>query len=766
MELWKFATGEMLHIEYVRLLQRKGEHELVYHALKELLEQQPDNRYFEAEFLKAIVYYHPTESDELKVHADIVFKTKRKDVAELGYTAYYLSLNDIDQALEHYKNINDKSECLRDQIADVLDAYECGKEFRKIIYDRASLSEKIDKNIHCSGRFIFQTYDVAMDYYDNEDYENAVRYFKKSLKKRKEDYKDICFSKLGKCYRFLRKFMPFDYCYKRSLQILVNRMEKAKDESQLIKLRGHYFKTLYDYCIGLLSFSKYEEALEGSKILETGSNIDKDLAIYVKERVYKCQQNYDEAIKLCKILLTTGGKNPFFALADLVEIYTFIGDDKSAEKYLKQLYTDYPDTTPEFKLNYYFSFKYNDEGLAYAKRFLSTEHDTIARYYLGRFNNRLGFFKTARGYLKEIEKKCSFLYYYYELGKANAHTDNYAEAEENYKAYIEMCKKHYDGSSLSKGYSAIIDLYNSIRNWQKAEEYIEKYESLDIKRKEFVDYTRATHYFQKQDYNNAISYFEKLYDTVLENKAKSCLMTIYRYMGADFLSSSVNLMNELKGTEYSADAKLHEARLLKDQHTHESLTEALRLLSEIDDGRIKSTVILEKLQILIKLDQDKQALACLEEANEEEAILDADYNRYKAYLSIRKGLYDGNNKDQFIRLSHRYKESIAIDDILYKINSQYRSFYLSEDDVISIFYEFVTFVDDFGYKYYIDDLYDVYVFDMGKVIGTCNGIETQFIEIRCEQNTHNIHAIQPTQKRINVNSFGGRSRNRTDLVQN
>ena len=56
--------------------------------------------------------------------------------------------------------------------------------------------------------------------------------------------------------------------------------------------------------------------------------------------------------------------------------------------------------------------------------------------------------------------------------------------------------------------------------------------------------------------------------------------------------------------------------------------------------------------------------------------------------------------------------------------------------------------------------------DMGKVIGTCNGIETQFIEIRCEQNTHNIHAIQPTLKRINVNSFGGRSRNRTDLVQN
>lgn len=765
MELEQFADGKHLKRDYIRTLRKEGKHELVYNALKTLCEQQPDNDFFEAEFLKSTVYYKPNASEEIKIHADNVFKTVRKDIAEFGYTVYYLSINEPNKAYEHFKKIND-SKNLKEHIRKILGSFKCGKDFRKLIFDRDLAIEEIQSGTLSNRRYVKLTYDVGENFFDVEDYVNAVRYFKKSLKKRKEDYKDICFSKLGKCYRFLRKFMPFDYCYKRSLQILVNRMEKAKDESQLIKLRGCYFKTLYDYCIGLLTFSKYDEALEGAKILETGSNIDNDLAIYVKERVCKCQQNYDEAIKLCKILLTTGGKNPFFALADLVEIYTFIGDDESAEKYLKQLYTDYPDTTPEFKLSYYFSFKYNDEGLAYAKRFLSTDHDTIARYYLGRFNNRIGRYKTARDYLKEIEKKCSFLYYYYELGKANAHTDNYAEAEENYKVYIEMCGKHYDGSSLSKGYSAIIDLYNSIRNWQKAEEYIEKYESLNIKRKEFVDYTRATHYFQKQDYDNAISYFEKLYDTVLENKAKSCLMTIYRYLGEDYISNSISLMNELRGTEYSADAKLHEARLLKDQHTYESLNEALKLLSEINDSRIKSTVILEKLQILIKLDQDKQALACLEEANEEEAILDADYNRYKAYLSISKDLYDDNNRDQFIRLSRRYKESIAIDDILYKINSQYRSFYLSEADVISIFYEFVTFVDDFGYKYYLDDLYDVYVFDMGKVIGTCNGIKTQFIEIRCEQNTHNIHAIQPTLKRINVNSFGGRSRNRTDLVQN
>ena len=71
------------------------------------------------------------------------------------------------------------------------------------------------------------------------------------------------------------------------------------------------------------------------------------------------------------------------------------------------------------------------------------------------------------------------------------------------------------------------------------------------------------------------------------------------------------------------------------------------------------------------------------------------------------------------------------------------------------------------YDYYVSDLFDVYVIDMGEVIGNFFGIETRYLEVKCEINTYNIHIMQPTLKTINVNKYLGNVRRRkTDCSEN
>ena len=182
MDLEQFAAGKNLKRDYIRTLRKEGKHELVYNALKTLCEQQPDNDFFEAEFLKSIVYYKPNASEEIKTHADNVFKTDRKDIAEFGYTVYYLSINEPNKAYEHFKKIND-SKNLKEHIRKILGSFKCGKDFRKLIFDRDLAIEEIQSSTLSNRRYVKLTYDVGENFFDVEDYVNAVRYFKKSLKK-------------------------------------------------------------------------------------------------------------------------------------------------------------------------------------------------------------------------------------------------------------------------------------------------------------------------------------------------------------------------------------------------------------------------------------------------------------------------------------------------------------------------------------------------------------------------------------------------------
>ena len=51
---------------------------------------------------------------------------------------------------------------------------------------------------------------------------------------------------------------------------------------------------------------------------------------------------------------------------------------------------------------------------------------------------------------------------------------------------------------------------------------------------------------------------------------------------------------------------------------------------------------------------------------------------------------------------------------------------------------------------------------MGKIIGTFYGIETSLVEVKCEQNTNDIHVIEPTLRKLNMTKKEGYTRTRTE----
>ena len=53
------------------------------------------------------------------------------------------------------------------------------------------------------------------------------------------------------------------------------------------------------------------------------------------------------------------------------------------------------------------------------------------------------------------------------------------------------------------------------------------------------------------------------------------------------------------------------------------------------------------------------------------------------------------------------------------------------------------------------EFYDVYIIDMGKPIGKFHGIETNYIAVKCEQNTNDIHVIEPTLRKLNMTKKEG-----------
>ena len=431
---------------------------------------------------------------------------------------------------------------------------------------------------------------------------------------------------------------------------------------------------------------------------------------------------------------------------------------------MDMMYEEFPEQTPTIKMTFYFdSFKYK-ECVEFCKNYINTKYDKDAKFHMGRSLLRIGEYEKAYELLYDIKDQNVNSLTILELGFICEKLGYFEEAFNYYNRFINLNNKSNNINNVNKGLMSMIEFLGNQYEFSKAREYLNVYESINGDQYDYVNYINAIFYFRKQDFEASEMYFKRLFNTEYENEAKNYLTVIYRYTNEK--DKALELFDELKDTEYKNEVELNKAKYYKDEHTTASLSSALYSIKSLKDTKVRNMAISEELQILIKLGYYDKAEKVLEDAYETYAVNKHEYNRYKSYIRVKTGYTDmiePENRTIFINYSIKYDidEASRSNLLLNESNKGKREFNLNDNELENLFYELSSTLD--YYNYYISDLYDVYVIDMGKIIGTFYGIETSLVEVKCEQNTHNIHLIQPTLKKINLNKYRGYQRTRTDL---
>lgn len=749
------GTEEFLDVKALGALRGEFKFKEVYDICKEKYSKFPNSNFIASQYLIALIDYKPTESEEIKKISDKLLEGKSKYYANFGYVMYYLSINNINEAYKCFQVIRDDKFLVRKVVVNLND-YKCSKDFRNMILDVDRAIEEINQPDYPDKRYIFKTFDIAEHYYLEKNYQLALKYYSLSEEKRIPERKSLCFLMMGKCYYHLSNYEQFRAYFEKALEY--SKKYNCEDNFNV------YYKTLYQYIYYLIDFSDYQEAYELTSELEKGSKKDKLMAIFLRAKIFKHISQFDEAIKVFKSIMDKDKDERRFVLIELAKVYILLSDEENATKYINMLYTEYPDEGPTHKMAYYYDLMKNEECVDYCKKYLDTDYDTVARFYTGRSLCRLRRFDEAKPYFLEIEGKLRKPQIYFELGLINEKQGNSDDAYRYYCENVDMCYKKRDKKLLNKGLTTLIEYLNNQYEFELALQNISFYKSMNPEDTVQYNYLMAVYYYRKQDYDKSITYFKELYGTELENKAKHYLTIIYRYIGENGKANV--LLDELSSTEYSSQATLNTAKQLKDRHTKQSLNEAYNLLLTIQDDDIKTITMLEKIKILIKLGKYDLADSILEKGYEQHSITTFEYRKYKPYILYKQGRsYDIDPKDRsiFINLSIKYDEPTALESVIRMndANLNRKELYLSPSKLTDLFYEFKDKLNQ--YDYYTSELYDIYIVEMDDIIGNFFGIDTKYIEIKCEQNTTNIHTIQPTLKRVNLNKRSGKQRKRTDL---
>ena len=541
-------------------------------------------------------------------------------------------------------------------------------------------------------------------------------------------------------------------------------LEITKDKGENNTPNREYYKCLYEYILSLIGFKNYEEALNLTYELDKGNEKDKNMSSYLRGKIFYKTKRYDEAIAIFEKLYQKDSIDRKSACIELSKIYTSLEKYDLANKYLDTLYKEYPNQSPELKMHMYYESKMHKECIDYSKKYLNTDFDLDAKYYMGRSLVKIGLYNEAKKLLEDIINLHPKNKVYYDLGIINERLGNFIDAYNNYEKYINYSYKSNIKEDINKGLVAMIEFLDNQYEFDEAYKYISLYESINQDNIDHINYIYAQYYYRKQDYENAEIYFKKLFATRFDNIAKNYLTVVYRYTNEK--DKAFELFSELENTNFNNEVVLNKAKYLKDEHTKESLNESLYKVFSLKNTNISKMAISEELQILIKLGEYKKAKVVLEEAKEKYVLSNNEYNKYKSYLLYKTGdeeLIEPINRTIFINYSINFnlKQSISSNLLLNESNKGKREIYLDIVDIESLINELSTTLHN--YDYYTSDLYDIYIIDMGKIIGSFYGIETRYLEVKCEVNTTNIHAIQPTLKRINVTKYHNYQRIKTDL---
>ena len=741
--------------EHIKSLRKEFKYQEVYDFFKEIHYKHPKNTYVATQFLISIIDLDPSRSDEIKELSDKVIKTKNSNTAHLGYTVYYLLTGDIEQAKEHYDYIRDDKR-FRAKMNIVLGRIKCPVAFRRHIFNIDDALEVLNRKDLKETRYIFVSFDVAEFYFENQDYDSAIKFYNKSLEKRHEDAKGYCYFKIAKCYTKLRDFDKADEYFNKSLDA----MKKYKKNEKADEFE--YYKILFEYILCLIDANRLEVAKEKISLLEKGTEKDKNLATYAKAKVYRIEENFEEAEKLLNELKNKTPLDRKLALLELIQMHSWNYNINIAIENLGE-YTNEFGLDINLLLSFFYDSTDYDKTIEECKKYLNGDYDVVARFYMAKSYSRKGDLGNAEKYFEEIlykEKENV----YFELAIIKARLGKYDESYDMFSKYINKKIKHHDKQGFEKGIRHLVDLLINNYNFEEAKGYIEAYHNL-LGNETLTNYLYSKYYYRKQDYENAIIYLNKLYGTKYENFAKNYLVIINRNNGNP--EKSEELIKELEETDYSNEAIFNSAKLDEDKHDTASLYGALNKLKSVKNSQIENMVISEMIGILLKLERYDKALEYLEEGHEKYSFPEDFYKQYKTYIYIKQGREDELSEedidDVFISLVRYYDITNALKNIYYldENNCNRHPLYLSEFDLTDVYVELLLTLEN--YNYYVSGLYDIYIIDMGRVIGNFHGVDTTLLEVKCEHNTTNIHMMQPTLKRINVNKYKEYTRKRTDL---
>ena len=391
--------------------------------------------------------------------------------------------------------------------------------------------------------FIFQSFafsqnsksyfQMANDYFDKGDYENAVFYYEKNLPFDKSSYGENHiyigndYFLIGACYKKLGKYDKAISNFKKSLEIYEStkvqsnksqnetKVDAAKSASDSALELGNVYEAIGEFKTALIYFQK-ELAINlriyGDKHIKTS-----DAYRNVGYMNLQCG-NYEESIldflKSAEIRKTTFSEKSLEfveSIIDLAVIYTNTGNYTSALENLKRAEEIYKSLLQSDDINFAYLYqRFADYYRQTANLNLSLEYGYKA---ISIFDKNYGENNSASiaVYLAEIEKCYSL------LGDDNRSL-----------AILLKCKNYYEMSphqnliNVLKGLSDIYrnkgDYKNSIIYCQKAIETCKKYWGERNTGMADLYHSLGLIYVLKKDYEVALSYFAKAVDLYIELK--------------------------------------------------------------------------------------------------------------------------------------------------------------------------------------------------------------------------------------------------------
>ncbi len=347
-------------------------------------------------------------------------------------------------------------------------------------------------------------YDLALFFYNGKNYTKAGQYFKKV------DFPALTSEQQAEAH--------FSYGYALFSQ---KKLEEALEQFNFVKTAKNSYAPAASYYAGFVEYSKgsYEDAIVDLKRAEANASYA-SIVPYLIANTYYRQHKYDELIKYAESIKTrtdVANAKEFSML--VAEAYFFKGDYKLAatsyEDYL-ETYGEKADAPLLYRAGYsYYAMGQDDKAIKYLKKSAASTDSVsyYASYYLGIVylkkgvkNLALNSFEYTKRYVKDLKLKEEGSFQYgkvaYDAGKPDLAI---VELEKFLKEFPESAHDLEVKELLAQAYV-------NGNNFNKAIEYIEALptrSSTMNKAYQKATYLKGSELFNKEEYPEAVAYFEK-----------------------------------------------------------------------------------------------------------------------------------------------------------------------------------------------------------------------------------------------------------------